>query len=52
MREEKLAEDKVKKKVAAKKLEELEARRKQEEDARKKRALQLVRAGVWGWLAM
>ncbi|XP_044281825.1 inner centromere protein [Varanus komodoensis] len=40
VREEKMAEDKVKKKVAAKKLEELEARRKQEE-ARKQRALQL-----------
>ncbi|XP_063145310.1 inner centromere protein [Candoia aspera] len=41
VREEKVAEDKIKKRAAVKKLEELEARRKQEEDARKQRALQL-----------
>ncbi|XP_058011804.1 inner centromere protein isoform X2 [Ahaetulla prasina] len=41
VREEKMAEGKIKKRAVAKKLEELEARRKQEEDARKQRALQL-----------
>ncbi|XP_026562504.1 inner centromere protein isoform X1 [Pseudonaja textilis] len=41
VREEKIAEGKIKKRAMAKKLEELEARRKQEEDARKQRALQL-----------
>ncbi|KAJ7344263.1 hypothetical protein JRQ81_000213 [Phrynocephalus forsythii] len=41
VREDKLAEDKLKKAAAAKKLEELEARRKQEEEARKQKALQL-----------
>lgn len=38
-----MAEGKIKKRAVAKKLEELEARRKQEEDARKQRALQLVK---------
>lgn len=39
-----MAEEKIKKRVAAKKMEEAEARRKQDEDARKLKALQLVRA--------
>nr|XP_020662628.1 inner centromere protein isoform X2 [Pogona vitticeps] len=43
VREDKLAEDKIKKKAVAKKLEDLEARRKQEDEARKQRALQLKR---------
>lgn len=47
MREERLAEEKVKKKVAAKKMGDVEARRRQEEEARKQKALQLVScAGV------
>ncbi|XP_067397588.1 inner centromere protein-like isoform X5 [Emydura macquarii macquarii] len=41
VREERLAEEKVKKKVAAKKIEDAEARRRQEEEARKQKALQL-----------
>uniref|UniRef100_K7GCT6 Inner centromere protein ARK-binding domain-containing protein n=1 Tax=Pelodiscus sinensis TaxID=13735 RepID=K7GCT6_PELSI len=41
VREERLAEEKVKKKVAAKKMEEVEARRRQEEEARKQKAQQL-----------
>ncbi|NXA75099.1 INCE protein, partial [Thryothorus ludovicianus] len=40
VREEKLAEEKIKKRVAARKMEEAEARRKQEEEARRQRALQ------------
>uniref|UniRef100_A0A8D0BWY4 Chromosome passenger complex (CPC) protein INCENP N-terminal domain-containing protein n=1 Tax=Salvator merianae TaxID=96440 RepID=A0A8D0BWY4_SALMN len=47
VREEKLAEDKVKKKAAAKKLE-LEIQRKQEEEARKQKALQLVKSWFMG----
>ncbi|XP_050808788.1 inner centromere protein [Gopherus flavomarginatus] len=41
VREERLAEEKVKKKVAAKKMGDVEARRRQEEEARKQKALQL-----------
>uniref|UniRef100_A0A8C3XQ61 Inner centromere protein ARK-binding domain-containing protein n=1 Tax=Chelydra serpentina TaxID=8475 RepID=A0A8C3XQ61_CHESE len=41
VREERLAEEKVKKKVAAKKMGDIEARRRQEEEARKQKALQL-----------
>ncbi|NXP00649.1 INCE protein, partial [Certhia brachydactyla] len=40
VREEKLAEEKIKKRVAARKMEEAEARRRQEEEARRQRALQ------------
>ncbi|XP_014734154.1 PREDICTED: inner centromere protein [Sturnus vulgaris] len=40
VREERLAEEKIKKKVAARKMEEAEARRRQEEEARRQRALQ------------
>ncbi|XP_064281782.1 inner centromere protein [Passer domesticus] len=40
VREERLAEEKIKKRVAARKMEEAEARRKQEEEARRQRALQ------------
>ncbi|NWV41960.1 INCE protein, partial [Grantiella picta] len=40
VREEKLAEDKIKKRMAARKMEEAEARRRQEEEARRQRALQ------------
>ncbi|NWW31663.1 INCE protein, partial [Panurus biarmicus] len=40
VREERLAEEKIKKRVAARKMEEAEARRRQEEEARKQRALQ------------
>ncbi|XP_074921125.1 inner centromere protein [Chelonoidis abingdonii] len=39
VREERLAEEKVKKKVAAKKMGDVEARRRQEEEARKQKAL-------------
>ncbi|XP_074399648.1 inner centromere protein [Zonotrichia albicollis] len=39
-REERLAEEKIKKRVAARKMEEAEARRRQEEEARRQRALQ------------
>ncbi|KAM9149524.1 inner centromere protein-like isoform 2-T2 [Pangshura tecta] len=41
VREERLAEEKVKKKVAAKKMGDVESRRRQEEEARKQKALQL-----------
>ncbi|XP_043371937.1 inner centromere protein isoform X2 [Dermochelys coriacea] len=41
VREERLAEEKVKKKVAAKKMGDVEARRRQEEEARKQKVLQL-----------
>uniref|UniRef100_A0A8C5EZ63 Inner centromere protein n=1 Tax=Gopherus evgoodei TaxID=1825980 RepID=A0A8C5EZ63_9SAUR len=41
VREERLAEEKMKKKVAAKKMGDVEARRRQEEEARKQKALQL-----------
>ncbi|XP_074852124.1 inner centromere protein [Carettochelys insculpta] len=41
VREERLAEEKVKKKVAAKKMGDAEVRRRQEEEARKQKALQL-----------
>ncbi|XP_059507981.1 inner centromere protein A-like isoform X2 [Stegostoma tigrinum] len=41
MREERFAEEKVKRKVAAKRMEEAEARRRQEEEARNKRLQQL-----------
>ncbi|CAM5149432.1 unnamed protein product [Natator depressus] len=41
VREERLAEEKVKKKVAAKKMGDVEARRRQEEETRKQKALQL-----------
>ncbi|NXQ32371.1 INCE protein, partial [Alaudala cheleensis] len=40
VREERLAEEKIKKRVAARKMEEAEARRRQEEEARRQRALQ------------
>ncbi|NXR42276.1 INCE protein, partial [Zosterops hypoxanthus] len=40
VREERLAEEKIKKKVAARKMEEAEARRRQEEEARRQKALQ------------
>ncbi|NWZ66021.1 INCE protein, partial [Acrocephalus arundinaceus] len=40
VREERLAEEKIKKRAAARKMEEAEARRKQEEEARRQRALQ------------
>ncbi|NXY37158.1 INCE protein, partial [Pomatorhinus ruficollis] len=40
VREEKLAEEKIKKRVAARKMEEAEARRRQEEEARRQKALQ------------
>lgn len=42
VREERLAEEKIKKRVAARKMEEAEARRRQEEEARRQRALQQV----------
>lgn len=42
VREERLAEEKIKKKVAARKMEEAEARRRQEEEARRQKALQQV----------
>ncbi|NXY20305.1 INCE protein, partial [Atrichornis clamosus] len=40
VREERLAEEKIKKRAAARKMEEAEARRRQEEEARRQRALQ------------
>ncbi|NWT58947.1 INCE protein, partial [Erythrocercus mccallii] len=40
VREERLAEEKIKKRVAARKMEEAEARRRQEEEARRQRAQQ------------
>ncbi|NXQ60918.1 INCE protein, partial [Anthoscopus minutus] len=40
VREERLAEEKIKKRVAARRMEEAEARRRQEEEARRQRALQ------------
>ncbi|NXK42471.1 INCE protein, partial [Piprites chloris] len=40
VREERLAEEKIKKRVAARKMEEAEARRRQEEEARRQKALQ------------
>ncbi|NXC34818.1 INCE protein, partial [Campylorhamphus procurvoides] len=40
VKEERLAEEKIKKRAAARKMEEAEARRKQEEEARRQRALQ------------
>ncbi|XP_059704641.1 inner centromere protein isoform X2 [Haemorhous mexicanus] len=40
VREERLAEEKIKKRVAARKMEEAEARRRQEEEVRRQRALQ------------
>ncbi|XP_071415283.1 inner centromere protein isoform X2 [Pithys albifrons albifrons] len=40
VKEERLAEEKIKKRVAARKMEEVEARRRQEEEARRQRALQ------------
>ncbi|KAK0685553.1 INCE protein, partial [Pygoscelis papua] len=40
VREERLAEEKIKKKAAAKKMEEAEARRRHDEEARKQKALQ------------
>lgn len=42
VREERLAEEKIKKRVAARKMEEAEARRRQEEEARRQKALQQV----------
>ncbi|XP_050193203.1 inner centromere protein [Myiozetetes cayanensis] len=40
VKEERLAEEKIKKRVAARKMEEAEARRRQEEEARRQKALQ------------
>ncbi|KAJ7420786.1 inner centromere protein [Willisornis vidua] len=40
VKEERLAEEKIKKRAAARKMEEVEARRRQEEEARRQRALQ------------
>ncbi|XP_015486961.1 inner centromere protein isoform X3 [Parus major] len=40
VREERLAEERIKKRVAARRMEEAESRRKQEEEARRQRALQ------------
>jgi len=46
VREERLAEEKIRKKAAAKKMEEAEARRRHDEEVRKQKALQQVCAGA------
>lgn len=48
VREERLAEENIKKRVAARKMEEAEARHRQEEEARRRRAVQQVRVWAWG----